>query len=209
MPAKAFASILEPRKADIVTAVLRLVDKVGITGLTTKRIAKEVGFAEGALYKHVRSKKDIFRLILDASARAIEELFQDMTRRRLDPEAALREWFGFAINFLEDYPGIYRVIFSDALYSEDKDLYLQFKSCLFDLRNRVQRVIEKGIDARVFWPDLDPARNALLYLGIIQTIFTYWTVFEGRARSIKETAKPYCEEYLRALRIPARDVRRG
>jgi len=205
----AFASILDPRKSDIVTAVLRLVDKVGITGLTTKRIAKEVGFVEGALYKHVRSKTDVYRLILEASSRMIENRFQDITLRDLDPEAALRDWFDFAVSFLEEYPGIYRLLFSDQLYIEDRTLFKQFKDFTLELRARIQAVIEKGIASRVFWPDLDPGSNALMYLGVINTTFMLWTVFEERARSYKETAKPFFDEYMRSLRIPARKAPRG
>jgi AcrR family transcriptional regulator len=209
MAQNAFASILDKRKSDIVTAVLRLVDRVGITGLTTKRIAKEVGFGEGALYKHVRSKNDIFRLILDSSGLAIEDLSRDLSRRELGPEQALRAWFDFAVSFLEEYPGIYRILFSDGLYTGEKAMFQQFKGCMFDLLSRIRGVIERGIAEKVFWPDLDPASNAVMFLGIIHTTFTFWTVFEERARSYKKTAKPYFEEYLRSLRIPSRRASRG
>jgi len=209
MPSQAFAAILDKRKSDIVTAVLRLVDKVGITGLTTKRIAKEVGFAEGALYKHVKSKTDIYHLILDASSRMIEDRAREIARRRLGPEASLRAWFGFVVSFLEEYPGIYRILFSDELYVEEGDLFRQFKACALDLRDRIQADIKRGIAAKAFWPDLDPAMSALMYLGTIHTTFTLWTVFEERARSYKRTAKPYFEEYLRSLRIPSREAVRG
>ncbi|MDD8025432.1 MAG: TetR/AcrR family transcriptional regulator [Acidobacteriota bacterium] len=209
MAKKAFASILEPRKADIVSAVLRLVDRVGITGLTTKLIAKEVGFTEGALYKHVRSKNDIFRLILDSSGLSIEALSQDISKRGLGPEQSLRAWFDFAVSFLEDYPGVYRILFSDGLYTGEKAMFKQFKDCMFDLLSRIQSVIERGIAEKVLWPDLNPASNAVMFLGVIHTTFTFWTVFENRVRSYKKTAQPYFEEYLRSLRIPSREAAHG
>jgi AcrR family transcriptional regulator len=209
MSEQAFASILDKRKSEIVTAALRLVDKVGITGLTTKRIAKEVGFAEGALYKHVATKTDIYRLILGASSRMIEDRQREIDRRGLGPEAALWAWFDFIVSFLEVYPGIYRILFSDALYVEDRGLFKKFKDCALDLRDRVQGAIERGIAAKAFWPDLDPPRNALMYLGVVHTTFTLWNVFEERARSFKRTAKPYFEEYIRSLRIPSRGASRA
>jgi AcrR family transcriptional regulator len=209
MKAKAFASILDERKSDIVTAVLKLVDKVGVTGLTTKRIAKEVGFAEGALYKHVESKADIYHLILDSAIRMVEGTFQDISRKGLDPEAALRAWFAMVITFLEDYPGIYRIVFSDALYAADRALFRRFKDCLSDLQNRVRLVIERGMAEKVFRPDLDPASNALMYLGVIHMTFSLWTVLEERSRSYKKTAEPFIEEFLLSLRVPSREARRG
>jgi len=205
----AFGSILEKRKADIVTAVLRLVDRVGITGLTTKRIAKEVGFVEGALYKYVDSKIGIYHLILDSSAKSIKETGNEITGRDLPPVEALGAWFDFAVSFLEEYPGIYRILFSDGLYAEDRTLFNKFKDCSLDLKGRVRVVIEKGIASGDFRPDIDPETTAVMYLGLIHTTFTLWTVFEERARSYKETAKPFFAEYLRSLRAPSPEVTRG
>ncbi len=205
----AFGSILEKRKADIVTAVLRLVDKVGITGLTTKRIAGEVGFGEGALYKHVDSKMGIFHLILDASAKSIEATDRDISGRGFAPVEALGAWFDFAVLFLEKYPGIYRILFSDGLYAEDRTLFDKFKNCMLGLKSRVRTVIEKGVESGDFRSDVDPETTAIMYLGLINTTFTLWTVFEERARSYKETTRPYFKEYLRSLRLPSPEVSRG
>lgn len=204
----AFESILEKRKAEIVTAVLRLVDKVGITGLTTKRIAGEVGFAEGALYKHVDSKMGIFHLILDASLRSIEATDRDISSRNLPPAEALGAWFDFIVGFLEEFPGIYRILFSDGLYAEDRTLFDLFKGCILDLNGRMRTVIEKGMTSGDFRSDADPEVKAVMYLGLIITTFMLWTVIEERARSYKDTARPYFEEYLRSLRAASPEASR-
>ncbi|MDD8015212.1 MAG: TetR/AcrR family transcriptional regulator [Acidobacteriota bacterium] len=203
MSNNAFSSILEKRKADIVTAVIRLVDKVGITGLTTKLIAKEVGFVEGALYKHVDSKTGVFHIILDASAQSIEMVAGDIAGRGLAPTEALIAWFDFVVSFLEDYPGIYRILFSDGLYAGDRTLFDKFKGCMLDLKSRMRAVIEKGMESGEFRPDINPETMAVMYLGMIHTTFTLWTVFEERSRSYKETARPYFEGYMRSLCLPA------
>jgi Transcriptional regulator len=207
----AFEGILEKRKAQIVTAVLLLVDKVGITGLTIKRIAKEVGFVEGALYKHVDSKMGLFHLILDASFRSIESVDREISSRTSAAPAALRAWFEFVVSFLEQYPGIHRILFSDALYVEDRPLFKKFKDCMLDLKGRLRKNIETGVASGDFRADADPEIQAINFLGVIYTTFTLWTVFEERARSYMETARPYIEDYLRSLSlpVPAAEVSRG
>lgn len=199
----AFGDILDRRKAEIVTAVLRLVDKVGITGLTTKRIAREVGFAEGALYKHVASKMDIFHLILDASVQSFAQADREISRRGLPPVAALEALFDFIISFLDEFPGIYRILFSDGLYAEDRTLFNTFKDCMLAVKDRIQTLVGKGIASGDFRPDLDPDRTAVNYLGVIHTTFTFWNVFEERSRGYAETARPYFEEYLKSIRHPS------
>jgi len=205
----AFEAVLDRRKAEIVTAVLLLVDKVGITGLTIKKIAAQVGFVEGALYKHVDSKMGLFHLILDASIQSLEATGRDIDARNLRPDAALGAWFDFIISFLEEYPGIYRILFSDALYAEDRPLFEEFKSCMLGLKNRVGAIIEKGARSGEFRSDVDPEKTSVTYLGLIITTFMLWTVIEERVRGYKETAWPYFEEYLRTLRPAIPEVSRG
>ena len=202
----AFGSILEKRKSDIVTAVLRLVDKVGITGLTTKRIAKEVGFVEGALYKHVDSKIGVFHLILDASVKSIEETDVAIARQNLSPVDALGAWYEFAVSFLEEYPGIYRILFSDGLYVEDRVLFNKFKECLLHLTDKLRKILESGVKSGAFRSDIDVETTAVMFLGVIDMTFMLWTVFEERARSYQVTARPFFEEYLRSLRSPSPEV---
>jgi len=205
----AFEAVLDKRKAEIVTAVLLLVDKVGITGLTIKRIAAQVGFVEGALYKHVDSKMGIFHLILDASIQSLEATSREIADRKMSPDAELGAWFDFIISFLEEYPGIYRILFSDALYAEDRPLFEEFKGCMLGLKKNVQAIIEKGARSGGFRADVDPEKTSVTYLGLIITTFMLWTVIEERARSYKETARPYFEEYMRALRPSLPGVSRG
>ena len=120
---KRFDEFLEKRKLDIVTAVLKLVDRVGVSDVTTKLIAREVGFVEGALYKHFNSKNEIFHRLLEISEMQVKDKFKELDARGLDPEQWLREWFGFVIAYLEDFPGIYRILFSDALYHEGQGTF--------------------------------------------------------------------------------------
>jgi TetR/AcrR family tetracycline transcriptional repressor len=52
-------------KALIVTTALRLLDEVGLAGLTLRRLATELGVQAPALYWHVRSKRDLLDAMAD------------------------------------------------------------------------------------------------------------------------------------------------
>ena len=203
-----FEAHLGARKAAIVEAVLRLADRVGVTGITTKRIAQEVGFVEAALYRHIKTKLDVFRMILDVSTMFIDLKFQDIADRKLDPETALRDWFDFAVDYLEEYPGIYRILFSDALYVEDRGLFLQFKAITMGLRDRFEKIIRKGMRGGDFRRDLDPKAWATLYLGVIHTSFPLWRVFNERSTRFRATAAALFENYMMGLVRPARESSR-
>jgi TetR/AcrR family transcriptional regulator len=196
---KRFDEFLEKRKLDIVTAVLKLVDRVGVAGVTTKRIAREVGFVEGALYKHFNSKNEIFHRLLEIAKMQVNDKFSEMDAQGLDPEKWLREWFVFVIAYLEEFPGIYRILFSDALYNEDKELFTEFKSITWNLKERLERTLRVGKERNIFRPDIDPETSAIMYLGMIHTAFTLWNVFEERSKSLPEISRPLFTEFMNSL----------
>ena len=53
------------RQQEIIKAAGNVIVKYGSEYLTIRRIAKEVGIAEGTIYKHVKSKKEILSLLVD------------------------------------------------------------------------------------------------------------------------------------------------
>lgn len=198
---KRFDDFLEKRKLDIVTAVLKLVDRVGVAGVTTKRIAHEVGFVEGALYKHFDSKNEIFHRLLEISEIQVNDKFNELDARGLGPEQWLREWFVFVIAYLEDFPGIYRILFSDALYNEDKELFQKFKSITWKLKECLEAMLRNGREQKIFRSDVNPETTAIMYLGMIHTSFTLWNVFEERARGLREISGPLFDEFMNSLLV--------
>ncbi|MBN2398869.1 MAG: TetR family transcriptional regulator [Candidatus Aminicenantes bacterium] len=196
---KRFEEFLEKRKLDIVTAVLKLVDRVGVAGVTTKRIAHEVGFVEGALYKHFNSKNEIFHRLLEIAEIQLRDNFKELQACEADPEQWLREWFVFVISYLEDFPGIYRILFSDALYNEDKELFKKFKSITWNIKERLEEMLRHGKQQKIFRPDLDAETSSIMYLGMIHTSFTLWNVFEERRKSLRDVSRPLFTQFMNSL----------
>lgn len=198
--AKPFEDFFGQRKAEIISAALKLADEVGITGITTKRLAREVGVVEGALYRHIKTKFDIFRMILDISGRLIDQKLKECAARKLGPRDTLRDFFQFSVDFLEESPGIYLLVFSDALYVENKALLGQFRSFIRALTTRVETVIRRGVRSGEFRPDLDPHTFAILTLGVIHTSFTLWNIIEDRTKSYSKLALPIFDEFLGSMK---------
>ena len=53
------------RQKQIIDAARKLIIKYGSEHLTVRRIAKEVGISEGAIYRHFKSKRDILSFLAD------------------------------------------------------------------------------------------------------------------------------------------------
>src|SRR2546426_10157674 len=74
--------IVHSKRPDIERAALRLFVTRGVRGTTVRDIAAGAGVAEGTLYRHWRSKRDLARTLFRASAAALA----DDVRRRPDAE---------------------------------------------------------------------------------------------------------------------------
>ncbi|MCI0471770.1 MAG: TetR/AcrR family transcriptional regulator [Candidatus Aminicenantes bacterium] len=195
-----FEQYLGKRKTDIIIAVLELADSYGIRGITTKKIAEKVGFVEGALYKHIDSKHEAFSIILDFFEELLAARFKLINENEMKADDALREWFFYALQVLEKYPGIYRILFSDELYIESKDIFSKFKDIIISMTTEIRKLLEKGIVDGIFRENLKTEIVPIGYLGVLQTVFTFWNVVEERKKGIFELAEPIFADFMNSIR---------
>jgi len=177
-----FMDELGKRKAEIVSAVLHIADRFGVKGITTKRIAQEVGVVESSLYRHVSSKVEIFLMIMDLADRLISRIFKEM---KGGAEGKLRTLLSYIGEFLQDFPGMYRIIFSDELYTERPDLFGRFRDFTLSLAKRIEVILKEGINSGTFRRDIDLEISTFMYLGIVDTSFTLWNFIYDRNQNLK------------------------
>src|SRR3989339_1850588 len=65
------------RQQEIINVSLALIAESGIQSLTIKNLAKKIGFAESAIYRHYENKIQILLAILDFFKRNTEQLFSN------------------------------------------------------------------------------------------------------------------------------------
>jgi len=164
------------RKTEIVNACLQIMDSAGIKGLTVARIAQEVGFSESALYRHFKSKNEIIRFILEEASLMAEHQFQVVKDLDQDSRQQLRQLIQLHLEFLEDYPGIFRIIYSDEIHIGESYLLEMLDKIVKQLIEFIRQIIEEGKSKGEIKPEMDSALAAIHCLGIIQTVFTYWTI---------------------------------
>src|SRR3989442_9576702 len=89
--------IVHSKRPDIERAALRLFVTRGVRGTTVRDIAADAGVAEGTLYRHWRSKRDLARTLFRASAAALADDVrrgaEAETTANTKPLAAIRALF--------------------------------------------------------------------------------------------------------------------
>ena len=76
------------RQGQIIDAARKLIIKYGSEHVTVKRIAKQVGISETAVYRHFKCKRDILSLLVDHIE---DSLMGDITRATAEGHASSLE----------------------------------------------------------------------------------------------------------------------
>lgn len=100
------------RRTQIAEAALRIISEKGVHRLTVAEIGREVGLADGSIFRHFESKQDI---VAAAVERFDELLFGDFPPEDPDPRQRLRKFVAGRIRLLREHPSILRLAFNDRL----------------------------------------------------------------------------------------------
>jgi TetR/AcrR family transcriptional regulator, fatty acid metabolism regulator protein len=164
----------DARREQVTTAVLQILGKGGVTGLTIGQIAKAVGMSEGNLYRHFKDKEDV---ISEAAKRVVGDL-----KGRLDsvmdgsapPVERLRQTFLSHIRYIEEKEGIPRLIFSEAMHTARSDLKGRAAKAIGNYADRIAGLILEGQKEGKIRTGIDPKGLACIFVGMIQESSLRW-----------------------------------
>jgi AcrR family transcriptional regulator len=137
----------EARRGQIADATLKIIGRDGVGGFTTLAIAREVGIAEGTIFRHFGSKQEV---VLAAIARLEELLFGDIPVASSDPIDDLGRFFRGRMRLMGRTPALARLFFSEALAQAAGPIgaklvkAMQQKSLDF-MRDRLEQAVSLGL----------------------------------------------------------------
>lgn len=151
----------------IQSAALGLFIRKGITGTTTKEIAKKAGVSEGSIYNYFESKGDLayklFVRYMDEFRGEIQEKASSVTGPAEKLSAAVRAFFGFA----ESEPDAYAYIMIGH-YTELRKMPDDKKKP----RDIFVEIIGEGVREGVF-RGMDENLGAALVIGMITQVILF------------------------------------
>ncbi|RFT17094.1 MAG: Transcriptional regulator SlmA, TetR family [Candidatus Saccharicenans subterraneus] len=189
----------ESRKGDIITSALKIIDQKGVKGLTVARLAQEVGFVESALYRHFKSKRDLVSFILDNILQDAWNYLAEVEEKTEDSLEALKQLIYLFLSFLEQFPGIFKIIYSDEIYLGDEELQDKIDGIISEIVVFLKKVIQKAINQKKLKADLDVTVAAMHFLGLIYTAFSYWTIKKRRV-PLKKISSELLDQYLEGVK---------
>lgn len=166
----------EVRRTQIADAARTLTVKYGSEHITVRRIAKEIGVSEGALYRHFKSKRDILSFMVE---RIEEDWIADMAKDSATgrtPLEVLDKSLKNHLSAIEQKRGVSFQVIAEIISLGDKRLNRKASEALDRYTHRIRDIICEGINAGEIREGIDPDEAATLITAALQGLVNRWAL---------------------------------
>lgn len=168
----------EERRKEIVQAAMEIAAETGIKKVTTQAIADKVGIAQPTVFRHFKTRDDIFAAVIGWIAENLSKAILSGANPEDSSDEQLRKLLQSQLTFINKHRAVPKVLFSDLLHLESPKL----KSLLQELMNgyikRVTQLLEQGKKDGLYREALNAEQTARYIAALIQGLVLRWSVYE-------------------------------
>ena len=164
------------RRDQVVNAVLELIGRNGVTGLSTAAIAKEVGMSEANLYRHFQNKQEILAETVKRIGEELRENVASVTARQLPPVNWLKEVFRLHLSYVRENQGVPRLVFSEEVHLNNDEVLRRLLETISSYATSLENIIVRGKEDGSIKQSLDANATALMFIGMVQVTILRWAL---------------------------------
>jgi TetR/AcrR family transcriptional regulator, fatty acid metabolism regulator protein len=168
------------RQDQIAQAVLHLISRHGLKGLSVAGVAAEIGLVPSALYRHFTGKEEM----VDAALKIIRrKLLGNIGRIRAATGDSLERLEGLSRGTLEIMRGnqaIPRIVFSEDAVVDQPKRKRMVRRLIKSFLRQVKTIIVEGQTAGRIRVETDADAAAVFFLGLIQPAAILFYLHEGK-----------------------------
>jgi AcrR family transcriptional regulator len=164
------------RQQQIVDAARKLIIKYGSEHLTVRKMAKEVGISEAAIYRHFKSKRDILFFLTDQIARSLIDEFNRATCSNGTSLETIDSIVKSHLSSIEQKKGMSFQIIAEIISLGDKKLNRKVSETISIYIDRLKGILSDGVTFGLVREDIDLEAAATLLFGMIQGLVNIWAL---------------------------------
>ena len=176
------------RQAEIVGMAIGIIGEMGVSGLTTARLAERLSMSEPNLYRHFHDKEAILSAVIDEIGMRLMDNAALLASEEIPPEEKLRLIMENHINEVEQRCGLPRLVFSEDMHVRYPLLRDKLMERIAIYLATIEKVIAEGKTDGTFRTDISPKETARAYLGMVQFAAMRWSL-SGFSFSLKEEGR--------------------
>jgi len=164
------------RRRQIISAARKLIVRYGSEHVTVRRIAKEIGVSEGAIYRHFKSKRDVLSFLVDDIENT---LIADIENNYSSGLSVLETLEGIILSHMssiEQRKGVSFQVIAEILSLGDKKLNKKLYDVINKYIGRIKDILSEGVKAGVIRQDIDSEAVATLFFSMIQGLVNMWAL---------------------------------
>jgi AcrR family transcriptional regulator len=162
------------RQQQIINVSLELIAESGIQSLTIKNLAKKIGFAESAIYRHYDNKIQILLAILDFFRQNTAMIFLNQLNSNATALQKIETIFQNHFAKFTASPSLVAVIFSEEIFRNEKELSEKVTEIMNGNTANLKTIIEAGQSAGEIRADIEAAHMAVIILGSLRMFVKKW-----------------------------------
>jgi len=164
------------RREQIVDAARKLIIRYGSEHVTVRRIAKQVGISEAAIYRHFKSKRDILSLLVDHIDDDFLRDFTTVGTQGRSPLETLGSMLKGHLSAIERRRGISFQVFAEIISLGDKKLNRRVSDTIDRYIGCLKSILSEGIRTGEVREDIDLEATATIIFGTIQGLVNIWAL---------------------------------
>lgn len=189
----------DERRAVTVRTVVELAAEQNPSELTTAAIASRMNLTQGALFRHYRTKDEIWEDVIGWVAEQLLARVDAATRGVASPLAALEAAFAAHIEFVVLHPGVPRMLFSELQRGEDTAAKRKARALMARYGERLTALIEDGKSRGEIAAEVGTAAAVTQLVGTIQGLVIQ-SLLAGSPGRIRSGAPAAFALYRRGIR---------
>lgn len=188
----------EERRQEILEAALKVFSEKGYKGATTAEIAHRAGIAEGTIFRHFATKKELLTAVLEP--KIIEGLLVlDREHRDSNPKDFFVYFLKNRLELIQENVDLFRLMFAEAQYHSEVREAL-FAGILGPGMSVIKPWFDRGIAQGDFRPlPFIPTMRSFMGMVIFYGVFSYVFPNLSSEKNIEEAAKNISELFLHGL----------
>lgn len=189
----------DERRAVTIETVVDLAATQNPSEISTGAIAKRMNLTQGALFRHFPSKDAIWQAVMEWVASGLLSRIERAAEGIDSSTDAMRAMFMSHVGFVEEYPGVPRMMFGELQRSEPTPAKRMAQTLMAKYGERVAERIEHGKRRGEIAADVDTQSAAILFIGSIQGLVMQ-SMLSGDIERIRANAPGVFDIYLRGIR---------
>lgn len=168
--------VISDRQLEIIESAGRILTNSGLSGLTTKKLAKEMGFSESAIYRHFESKEAIIIAMLEFLGGDMDQRLGGAIDSNAPSEEKFRALFKNQFNFFSANPHFVVAVFSDGLLEESDKINKAILNIMQVKMKHLMPIVMEGQQNGSFTQSITPDELVHIIMGSFRLQMFKWKI---------------------------------